>query len=89
MTPNSSGIARLFMGTCFALAAASHVAAAAPDPGKKACAKEAKVLCPKEMKSLSRKKVEACMVKNVDKVSPACKQAMYEIKKQREAKDER
>lgn len=86
MTRNANGITRLFMATCFAFAAASHLAAAAPDPGKKACAKEAKVLCPKEMKSLSRKKVEACMVKNVDKVSPTCKEAMYEIKRQREAK---
>lgn len=88
MTRNGNGFARLLIGTCFAFAAASHVAAAAPDPGKKACAKEAKILCPQEMKSLSRKKVEACMVKNVDKVSPTCKDAMYEIKRQREAKGE-
>jgi len=86
MTRYANGGARLVMGACLALAAVSHGAATPPDPGKKACAKEAKVLCPNEMKSLSRKKVEACMVKNVDRVSPACKEAMYEIKRQREAK---
>lgn len=57
---------------------------AAPDPGKKACAKEARVLCPAEMKALSRKRVEACMVKNIEKTSPTCKAAMLRIKAERE-----
>ena len=59
--------------------------AAAPDPGKKACAKEARKLCPAEMKSLSRKKVEACMIAKVDQTSPVCHAAMLKIKAQREA----
>lgn len=57
---------------------------AASDPGKKACAKEARVLCPAEMKSMSRKKVEACMIAKVEKTSPQCKAAMYRIKAERE-----
>lgn len=60
-------------------------ALAAPDPGKKACVKEARVLCPAEMKSLSRKKVEACMIANIEKTSPTCKAAMLKIKAEREA----
>jgi hypothetical protein len=60
-------------------------ALAAPDPGKKACVKEARILCPAEMKSLSRKKVEACMIRNVEKTSPTCKAAMLKIKAEREA----
>lgn len=67
------------------VALASSALAAAPDPGKKACAQEARVLCPAEMKSLSRKKVEACMIRNVERTSPACKAAMYRIKAEREA----
>lgn len=59
--------------------------AAAPDPGKKACAKEARILCPAEMKSLSRKKVEACMIAKVDQTSPTCHAAMLKIRDQREA----
>ncbi|NCP12940.1 MAG: hypothetical protein GW858_02110 [Sphingomonadales bacterium] len=59
-------------------------AIAAPDPGKKACAKEARVLCPAEMKALSRKRVEACMIKNIEKTSPTCKAAMLRIKAERE-----
>lgn len=74
------------LSAALALLGAPNASAADRDPGKKACAKEAKVLCPREMRSLSRKKVEACMVKNVEKVSPTCKEAMYEIKRMREAK---
>lgn len=57
---------------------------AAPDPGRKACAQEARVLCPAEMKSMSRKKVEACMIAKVERTSPKCKAAMYRIKAERE-----
>jgi len=66
-----------------AIAVPSHALAAA-DPGKKACAKEARVLCPVEMKSMSRKRVEACMIAKVEQTSPGCKAAMYRIKAQRE-----
>ncbi|MFN3473607.1 MAG: hypothetical protein ACK4ZW_06125 [Blastomonas sp.] len=67
------------------LAAALFLPAhAAPDPGRKACAKEARVLCPAEMKSMSRKKVEACMIAKVERTSPTCKAAMYRIKAERE-----
>ncbi len=59
-------------------------AIAAPDPGKKACVKEARTLCPAEMKLLSRKKVEACMIRNIEKTSPTCKSAMLKIKAERE-----
>lgn len=86
MMRNSNGKMRMAVVASLALIATSNATAADVDIGKKACAKEARILCPKEMKSLSRKKVEACMVKNVDKVSPACKAAMYEIKRRREAK---
>lgn len=60
-------------------------ASAASDPGKKACAQEARKLCPVEMKSLSRKKVEACMIAKIDQTSPMCHAAMLQIKAQREA----
>lgn len=56
------------------------------DPGKKACAQEARRLCPAEMKSLSRKKVEACMIVKIDQTSQVCRSAMLKIKAEREAK---
>jgi hypothetical protein len=65
--------------------AVSGPAFASADPGKKACAKEARKLCPAEMKSLSRKKVEACMIVNIERTSPGCKAAMLRIKAEREA----
>ena len=61
-------------------------AQAAPDAGKKACAKEARTLCPAEMKAMSRKRVEACMIAKVEQTSPTCKAAMYRIKAEREGK---
>ncbi len=78
------GVAR-GIGAIVAAALMTGTALAAPDPGKKACAKEARALCPAEMKSLSRKKVEACMIRNVEKTSPTCKATMYRIKAEREA----
>ena len=78
------GVAR-GVGAIVAAAVMTGPALAAPDPGKKACAKEARILCPAEMKSLSRKKVEACMIRNVEKTSPICKATMYRIKAEREA----
>lgn len=75
----------LRIGAILASIAMSSSAFAAPDPGKKACAKEARILCPTEMKSLSRKKVEACMIRNIEKTSPTCKAAMLKIKAEREA----
>lgn len=56
----------------------------APDPGRKACAQEARRLCPAEMKSFSRKKVEACMIVKIQQTSPTCRAAMLAIKAQRE-----
>lgn len=72
------------IGAAFLASAIGAPALAAADPGKKACAKEARTLCPAEMKSLSRKKVEACMIAKVEKTSPQCKAAMYRIKAERE-----
>lgn len=69
--------------------AMTSAALAAPDLGKKACAKEARVLCPAEMKSLSRKKVEACMIAKIEQASPTCKSAMLKIKAEREAQARR
>ena len=60
-------------------------ARAASDPGRKACAQEARLLCPAEMKTLSRKKVEACMIARISQTSPTCHAAMLRIKAQREA----
>ncbi len=71
------------------VAMTSSVLAAAPDPGKKACVKEARTLCPAEMKSLSRRKVEACMIRSIEKTSPTCKSAMLKIKAEREAQAKR
>lgn len=76
------------IGAALSAVVVAGPAAAAPDLGKKACAKEARVLCPAEMKSLSRKKVEACMIKNIAKTSPTCNAAMLRIKAEREAKAE-
>lgn len=75
----------LGIGAICASIAMTAPAFAAPDPGKKACAQEARKICPAEMKSLSRKKVEACMIRNIDKTSPTCKAAMLKIKAEREA----
>jgi hypothetical protein len=65
------------------LAVASGAFAA--DPGKKACATEAKTLCPAEMRTFSRKKVEACMIAKIDQTSPLCHATMLQIKAQRGA----
>jgi hypothetical protein len=75
----------LGIGAIVTAIAMASPALAAPDPGKKACVKEARTLCPAEMKSLSRKKVEACMIRNIEKTSPTCKAAMLKIKAEREA----
>ncbi len=65
--------------SALALAGTAHAA----DPGKKACAAEARTLCPAEMKTFSRKKVEACMIAKIDQTSPTCHAAMLQIKAQR------
>ena len=74
----------LGIGAIVTSVAMTGSALAAPDLGKKACAKEARILCPAEMKSLSRKKVEACMIRSIEKTSPVCKSAMLKIKAERE-----
>lgn len=68
-----------------AAAGIAGIAGAAPDPGKKACAREARYLCPAEMKSMSRKRVEACMIARIDQTSAICHSAMLRIKAEREA----
>lgn len=85
MRRNRNGRLSLGIGAFFMVIAVTGPAVAAPDLGKKACAKEARVLCPAEMKSFSRKRVEACMIENIDKTSPTCKAAMLKIKAEREA----
>jgi len=77
----------LWIGTAavFAAVAGTGGAHAASDPGKQACAQEARKLCPAEMKSFSRKRVEACMIVRINQTSPACHAAMIRIKAQREA----
>lgn len=82
------GIA-LGLGALLTSVAMTAPAFAAPDPGKKACVKEARILCPAEMKSLSRKKVEACMIAKIEQTSPTCKSAMLKIKAERELKAQR
>ena len=81
-----SRIGKIVLGisACFMVVGVTGTAVAAPDPGKKACAKEARVLCPAEMKAMSRKRVEACMIKNIEKTSPTCKATMLKIKAERE-----
>ena len=68
-----------------ALSAGTMAHAAPPDPGKKACAVEARSLCPSEMRSMSRKKVEACMIVRIEQTSPACHSAMLQMKAQHDA----
>ncbi len=77
--------ARLSFAVIGMAAFASAHAGLAEDPGKKACAAEARVLCPAEMRSFSRKKVEACMIARIDQTSPACHAAMLQIKAERQA----
>lgn len=84
MKQHRTGSIALGIGAIVMSIAITSPAFAAPDPGKKACVKEARTLCPAEMKSLSRKKVEACMIRNIDKTSPTCKSAMLKIKAERE-----
>jgi hypothetical protein len=67
-----------------AVAALPGGAQAASDPGKAACAREARQLCPAEMRSMSRKRVEACMIVRIEQTSPACHAAMLRIKAERE-----
>lgn len=76
--------AAVLIGAGLLVSALGGPALAAADPGKKACAKEARTLCPAEMKSMSRKRVEACMIAKVEKTSPTCRAAMYRIKAERE-----
>ena len=80
-------VVREFAGLVAAAALASAASAAPPppDPGKKACAQEARRLCPAEMKTLSRKKVEACMIVKIDQTSAVCHATMLRIKAEREA----
>ena len=75
--------ARLSFATALSVLAMANPATAA-DPGKKACATEARSLCPAEMKTMRRKKVEACMIARIDQTSPICHAAMLQIKVQRE-----
>lgn len=76
---------RSFAVILLGVAAIPFAAHAKPDPGRKACAQEARRLCPSEMKSLSRKKVEACMIAKITQTSPVCHAAMLKIKAEREA----
>lgn len=73
------------LATFAATIGAVSPAMAASDPGKQACAAEARRLCPAEMKTLSRKKVEACMIARINDTSPQCHSAMLRIKAEREA----
>lgn len=73
------------VGALLLLCGIRLVAHAQSDPGKKACAKEARMLCPAEMKAMSRKKVEACMIAKIGQTSPVCHAAMLRIKAEREA----
>ena len=69
----------------WSLIAGCGTAQAAPDPGKRACAQEARRLCPAEMRTLRRSRVEACMIARIDQTSPTCHAAMLRIKAEREA----
>jgi hypothetical protein len=73
------------VGILLSLCAIAPAVQVQSDPGKKACAKEARRLCPAEMKSMSRKKVEACMIAKIGQTSPVCHAAMLRIKAEREA----
>jgi len=53
------------------------------DPGKRACAAEARKLCAAEMATWSRKKVEACMIAKINQTSPTCRAAMLRIRAER------
>ena len=77
--------ARFGLAVCGLAALATASIANAGDPGKKACAAEARTLCPAEMKTFSRKRVEACMIAKIDRTSPICHAAMLQIKAQRGA----
>lgn len=79
-----SGRVSLGLGMAMFVAGTGIPAVAAPDLGKRACAKEARTLCPAEMKSMSRKKVEACMIAKVEQTSAQCRAAMYRIEAERE-----
>ena len=86
MPKSLRSLATMFMiGAALPGIAFAQSSAPRADPGKKACAQEARRLCPAEMKSLSRKKVEACMIVKIDQTSPVCRSAMLKIKAEREA----
>jgi len=78
-------LARLILAAAAFSAIGTARPVSAADPGKQACAAEARKLCPAEMRSFSRKKVEACMIARIELTSPTCHAAMLQIKAQRGA----
>lgn len=50
--------------------------AAENDEGRKACTNDANTLCPDELPD--REKVYACLVKNINQLSPPCKKVITE-----------
>ena len=85
MASPATSVASILFAVAAALIAQTGALAAAPDLGKRACAKEARRLCPVEMKSFSRKRVEACMIARIDQTSAICHSAMLKIKAERES----
>ncbi|QUD87938.1 hypothetical protein [Phenylobacterium montanum] len=48
----------------------------APQSPRQACMASARALCPSEVAALDRQAVKLCLWKNLDKVSPECRDAI-------------
>lgn len=58
-----------------AIGAPARAADAPPDP-KRACMPSARALCATEIAAMDRQAVKLCLWKNIDKVSPECRDAI-------------
>jgi hypothetical protein len=59
-----------------ALLATAAQAQTAPQSPRQACMASAKALCPNEVAAMDRQAVKLCLWKNLDKVSPECRDAV-------------
>jgi hypothetical protein len=79
-----SRIAAFTAMAALALAGAVQAADAPPSP-RQACMASARSLCPREVMSLDRQAVKLCLLKNLDKATPECRDAIKAAQAAREA----
>ena len=67
---------RIILALTLLASAAAIGSAAENEEGRKACTNDANTLCPDELPD--REKVYACLVKNINQLSPPCKKVISE-----------